>query len=229
MAPSRRKRDIMEPAVIIHRPVEVDDRLSSLGLSQAILREAVIFGRSYAWDMTENDPPSSKGMVVWGKTTRKLRELLKPYEWRPENHESYSTTVHPSGRWAIAVAAGDWRTGLENETPETRSKKGAATKTAIAHNQMRFGQFDPAWDDAKSGKDTWLLLHYFDFQSGETRAELSLPQGMSIAEHVSAWRKRLILSWPDSYAVEPHVLPNDISPFGDDLTDEVDVPVVALP
>ena len=218
----------MEPAVILHRPVEVDDRLYSLALSQEILRETIIFGRSYAWDMTENDPPSSKGMVVWGKTTRKLRELLKPYEWRPENHDSYSTTVHPSGRWAIAVAAGDWRTGLEDETPETRSKKGAATKTAIAQNQMRFVQIDPAFDDVESGRDTWILLHYFDFQSGETRAELSLPQGMSTDEHVSAWRERIILSWPDSHIGEPHVLPHDVSPFDHDLTDVVDVPVVAL-
>ena len=218
----------MEPAIILHRPVEVDDRLSSLGLSQGILREPVVFGRGYARDMTENDPPSSKGMVVWGKTTRRLRELLKPHRWRPENQESYSTTVHPTGRWAVAVAAGDWRTGLEDETPETRSKKGTATKTAIVQNQLRFTQIDPTWDDVVGGRDTWILLHYSNLQSGVTRAELSLPWGMSEAGHVSAWRERLILSWPEAQAIESHVSPRDVSPFDDELTDEVDIPVVAL-
>ena len=187
----------MKSLIAVHdqRP-EADERLADFDLTQDILWEAILFGYEYAVDMTENDPPTSKGITVWGKTTRRFRDLVKPRGWYPVNEESYATTVHPKGNLALTVAAGDWRTGLRDESPETRAKKGPATRSAIRQNQLRFSQIDPKWEVIIRGRETWILLYHFGSESQEFRAELSLPIEMGFNGHVSAWQERILLAPP---------------------------------
>ena len=203
-------------------PFEVNERLYSIDLDPDILWEAVREGNGLALNMTENDPPASRGISIWGKVTRRLREILMPRGWVRSDQQRYSTTVHQSRKWGIAVSAGDWRTGLDNHTPATSAEKGTSMKSAVGANQTHFSHIDPEWTTL-SGQisATWVLLYYIDKNTGEVRAELSLPILVSDGR-ITDWAERLILTPPaDLSGVGPTVLPISQFPEGDDI----DIPV----
>jgi hypothetical protein len=137
------------------------------------------------------------GVLVYGKTTRALRDTLVPLGWLSRNGKNYCRVVHPTGAYSIVVASGDAFTGRADENPTTRSDKGPLTVRAVARNQASFAEVaeDPAeWIRAGVLPEfTWILLHYFDNGDGEIRAELALPAGMSHDGHVSEWRERIII------------------------------------
>ena len=207
---------------VYKQPFAVDEKLSKLDLTQDILWEAVREGHTLTLNMTENDPPASRGISVWGKVTRRLREELIPQGWIRIDQQRYSTAVHKSGRWGIAVSAGDRRTGLEDETPASSAEKGTSMRLAVSANQAHFSHIDPAWD-ALSGQvgATWVLLYYIDKDTYVVRAELSLPIAISDG-HITEWSQRYILTPPaDLSSVGP-----DVSPLEPDIADdEIDVPV----
>ena len=199
----------------------VNEKLSKLDLTQDILWEAVREGYALALNMTENDPPASKGISVWGKVTRRLRELLIPLGWIRRDQQRYSTTVHRSRKWAITVSAGDRRTGLKGQTPATSAEKGTSMKYAVGANQSHFSRIDPTWTELRGQVSaTWVLLYYIDKNTDEVRAELSLPITV-LDGRITDWAQRYILTPPsDLSGVDRTVLPLDP---GDD--DEIDVPV----
>ena len=172
------------------RPAEVASRLTQLGVNQEILRAGPVWGLRQAVQTTRHDPASFYGIMLWGKTVRHLRDRLVPNGWTIDNKSNYPTTVSPDGTTAIAVAAGDWRTGLRDETPSTRSEKGPATENIVRRNQMQFHDLFPSFP---AGVQTWLLLHFFEEEKEEIRVELSLPSSIDGDGFVIEWRERLIL------------------------------------
>ena len=212
---------------VYKQPFDVDEKLSKLGSTQDILWAAVREGHTLALNMTENDPPASRGIAVWGKVTRRLREKLGPLGWVRSDQQRYSTTVHRKGNWGIAVSAGNWCTGLEDQTPATSAEKGTSMKSAVGANQAHFSHIDPAWDtfivETNSGQvnATWVLLYYIDKDTYEVRAELSLPIAVSDG-HITQWSQRYILTPPEDLSdVGPPVFPLEPD-FADD---EIDIPV----
>ena len=201
----------MKEARVYRKPMEAETKLGSLDLDSETLWRAISFGQTYVADATSHDPPSSVGITAWGKTVRMLRDLLAPEGWTAENHQNYPT-VHPSGRLAVAVAAGDEQTGLDS--PETRAPKGIWTTRIIDANrrQLSFAQLSPEW--ANPSRQTWILLYYADIQNEELSAELSLPVGMNEEGYVDEWQERIIL---------PQLGELDVDIEGED---EIDVPVV---
>ena len=204
----------MEAVRVHSQLMEVEARLRSLDLDSETLWQAISFGQTYVADATFHDPPSSVGITAWGKTVRMLRDLLAPRKWIAENHQNYAITVHPSGRWAVAVAAGDEQTGLDS--PETRAPKGIWTSRMVDANrrQLSFAQLSPEWRNLS--RQTWILLYYSDNEIGELSAELSLPVGMNEEGYVDEWQERIILARLGEVDV-------DIEVDGDD--GHVDVPV----
>ena len=209
------------------RPVEVADRLGYLGLTPDDLWESVSFGLGYAAECTANDPPAGRGYIAWVKINRMLRDLLIPKGWSKDNAQNYATTVHESGDWAIAVASGDSRTGRRNETPATRTEKGPVTQQVIGANQLSFGNIpgaDTQWQRSGSAttRRTWLLLHYFDEDADETRAELSLPAAMTQDGFVVEWQTRIILPIPLD---DPSIGWSSGIDDGPEDTGDIDIPV----
>ena len=82
------------PTRVYVRSAEVTARLYDLDLKREALVEAVHFGFSYAAECTLHDPKSLAGIVLWGKTVRKLRDQLIPDGWDVENGQNYPLTVH---------------------------------------------------------------------------------------------------------------------------------------
>ena len=89
------------PTRVYVQSAEVTARLYDLDLKREALVEAVHFGFSYAAECTLHDPKSLAGIVLWGKTVRKLRDQLIPDGWDVENDR---TTPLPS----IPVNNGHW-------------------------------------------------------------------------------------------------------------------------
>ena len=182
--------------VKVHIGPAAVDRLRDLGLTGEILTESVLYGLSFLADFTNNDPPSVKGMLVWAKGTRRIRELLAPLGWIVDNRRNYSITVHPTDTHAIAVSTGDFNTGNPEGDPAT-TKKGPETVAAAKRNayQMSFADVDDSFQTPMpaSRMQTWLLLHHLNVGTKRLHVELSLPCGMDVTGQVTQWLERIIL------------------------------------
>lgn len=186
----------MKPEPIVHQgEVEVTGRLTNLGLQASILRAAAAEGDRARAECTLNDPPILPGFLAWARTVRALRERLLPQGWHRDDSRNYSTVLSPDRDLAIAVAAGDDKTGTE-QVPSTKSSKGPATEKAVSQNQLSFFDAGETYPQPRKlpGIQTWLLLHFIDSSSGEIRLELSLPADMDEDGHVAAWLERIVLA-----------------------------------
>lgn len=198
---------------------EGHERLATLGggITPDALREAMHRGYTHAASCTSNDPVIMPGVTIWGKGTGALRDLQKPRGWMPKRTENLELTVSPDKRVALIVAAGTSGVGRRDLRPRTRTPKGPATGRVIQQNeQLRFAG-DPAFEEDEGKWQTWLLLHYYDKNTGEIRIELSCPAEM-MGKQVTAWRERILLK-PVEFATE---LDLDIE---DEPDDDIDVDI----
>ena len=208
---------------IYWRSAEVESRLNDRDIDLDILRDAVRFGWSFAADCTAHDPPATKGIIAWAKINRALRDRLIPQGWSVENKQNYAVTVHPTGEWAIAVAAGDSRTGRPDLTPATSTAKGPATQHVVLVNQLTFATITSDWKRLSPTTQTWILLHHSAESDDYIGAELSLPAVMDSDGRVVEWQERIIFWWSDGGA---HGVTNAPEDDGG-MSDPVDVPVEA--
>lgn len=170
------------------------DRLAQLGLTSDVFRGALEMGEVARRTCTENDPAVSRGSLVWGRTTRGLREGLALLGWRAFTTKAQlELVVSPDGKLAIYVSAGDEWTGRSGGTPKTKCRKGAATTAVIEqnHNQLSlFGTPEPIVQEPVDCV-TWIFLIHRGV--AEVRSELSLPVGQGAGGKVEAWAERIIL------------------------------------
>lgn len=171
-------------------------RLAALDLDEALLREAIDIGYQHAATCTSHDPPNLPGILAWAKPIRHLRDTLTPRGWGADDTRNYSTVVHPSGGFAVAVAAGTAATGRPDGRPTTRTPKGPATEEAVNRNQLSLAELSPSSFDSPPTqvelRQTWLLLHHADAGAEEIRLELSLPD-VIVGGYVTGWRERLVI------------------------------------
>ena len=111
--------------------IEVTNALTELGLTNEILREAILTGEAARDNCTANDPPSAPGFAAWARTVRALREILLPNNWSKNDDNNLSTVVSPDGSFAIAVVTGDEGSGQAGAKPQTKYPKGPATIAVI--------------------------------------------------------------------------------------------------
>lgn len=187
------------PAHIFDDSVSVAIQLDVLGLKADWLRSAIEEGISPVLACTLNDPVQLPGILGWGKVTRALRDRLIPRGYTRLTVVGQASTVDPSGKYAIVVAAGDDKTGQRGHVnPANRSPKGLATRLAIQDNQLSFAEVDA--DFRRFSKvpkviplQTWLLLYFIDDVADEVRCELSLPDSIGDDGYVLTWKTRILL------------------------------------
>ena len=171
---------------------EVATRLATLGLNESELAQAVMRGILARSEVTPNHPPLYAGFVTWGTTVCALREVLLPKGWKRNDEGNYSTVVHPSRTFAIAVATGDENTGNPNSNPMTKSPKGPSTRSAVAVNlnqSLLFPELPALLNDEDENRLTWILL--ISHVDGKVRSELSLP--INCEGKIDGWQERIIL------------------------------------
>lgn len=182
-------------AVAIRKSHEVESRLDLLGLNLQLLRDAVEWAYKFnVAEVTDNEPPISRGITMYLKLTRALREGLLPLGWKKESSNNYSTTIHPDGSIAIVVASGDEDTGKENGNPWTVSRKGKATKDAVDKGQLSLELDDVSIIGPINGPQIWVLLVHVDLVDEEIRIELARPRGVKIRSFITDWQERIILT-----------------------------------
>jgi hypothetical protein len=221
--------DRPKQVVVVGEPSEVERRLWELGLDVGVLHQALRAGLAERNACTPNDPPGFGGIVAWGRTVRRLRELLIPRGWLRTNLRRLAAVANPDGAVAIAVSTGDEHTGIDDPdvAPHTRYAKGPAWVAAVEDNcgQLDFppipGMVAEDPDDILSDEEaerlnrvTWVLMFYVD--AGETRCELSLPRNLGPDSKLDTWAERIILP----------PLPNDPEPVEETVPlTLIDVPV----
>jgi hypothetical protein len=178
---------------------ETERRLLQLELNPRELQEAMLVGYTAAAGCTDHDPRSLPGTLAWGRAVGHLRDLTKPRGWTADRSSNYETAVHPSNAHCVAVAAGTRETGRSTGVPRTRTPKGPATSRVVTRNaQLPLGHGTDVFAGAgvarveDEGRETWLLLHFYDREDDEIRLELSCPSEMS-GSQITAWRERLLI------------------------------------
>src|SRR3954468_7074549 len=102
-------------AIVVEDPALVHGRLYELGLSEAVLSNAIRAGLAAGAACTENHPPIFPGFVLWAESVRFLRDALSPEGWTRSDSKGFATVISADRRLAIAVARGDEATGTNEE------------------------------------------------------------------------------------------------------------------
>lgn len=181
----------------------VDVRLAALGLSAAILREAIVDGELARLACTANMPPGFRGVAAWAHTVTALRDRLIPLGWEKSDAGNYPVIIAPTRLFSIGVATGNEFTGIEHFTPKTKFPKGPTTIRRVESNQFDLFGEPVAIDEVVSTDPdhlTWLLLIARSFDG--VRGELSLPSGVGQDDRVDQWEERII--FPITDPGEPH-------------------------
>jgi hypothetical protein len=168
---------------VVVEPDEVNAKLSKLGLTAEVLRQAVGEAAQAKFQTTVNHPATAGGSMQWFEAVRSLRDQLIPISaerWEANNSLNRGLVVNPKRGVVLGVAGGDANTGIPSADPTTRSPKGNTTKDAVITNQMRFEEFREYFGalNPKTIKELgtlWLLLIFVNVESGQARSELSRP------------------------------------------------------
>lgn len=171
----------------------VSDRLSELGLSVPLLRQALERGQYAADEVTANHPRNFEGIAKWAETNRALRDLLVPDGWTRSDVSNIPRTVAPDDTYCLFAVSGDKGTGQPHMEPSTKRPRGSASAEAVTDNcqlELFPDLFDDDQDSAHRRK-TWLLLYHTEDE--RVRAELSLPIRVSQEGAILRWAERLIL------------------------------------
>lgn len=159
---------------------EVDERLTSFGVSRHDLFEivrAVVAARANAVD---DDPASAEGLLAYIFGTRALRQVFRQRGWLKHREDNVESVKHPDSNLKIVYQSVDMAAD-EYYRPQAVSGKGSGADRLIAAGQK--GLFAEAELEAlrrrglselKTG--AWFFCVSVD--GDDVRAELSLPSGI---------------------------------------------------
>ncbi|GHF14693.1 hypothetical protein GCM10017044_05990 [Kordiimonas sediminis] len=163
---------------------EVEDVLSSLGLSIDDLHEVLKAGAAVFDDTPALSPPTTAGTNFYSAVVTELRQRCIPKGFSYSDHENFCTLVAPDGSYQIACCRGIGPVGtvLEDAIISTRSKRGPKTLSAIYKNQISGQELIPGLlpdgdNEVQAEIKTWFLL--YDYDGEKINAELSLPGSFS--------------------------------------------------
>ncbi len=214
--------------------VDVEYRLSKLGLDSPTLEDVFVAARNHALTLSPYDPPASRGNSVWRHLNRALRIGLvsKGEGWQVSDKSFFAVVLNDDLNIALYILRGDDNTGRGKPVPSNRYRKrdpkkrgmnAAHLKWAIQTNRDSIlydhgNDHSTEWFEAMgigtSGwtYQTWILLHTVSPSTNdlsEIRAEISMPISMR-AGYITEWADRIILpSLDDSRSETLAITPAD--------------------
>jgi len=203
-----------------------------MGLASNDLRSSVLAGYEESARVTENDVATRAGYIEWATPLRHLGDLYVPRGFNRARPGGFEVLRSPDASFDIAVAKGNYATGLNDRMPTTFTKRGPLTGQAVTgnRNQLRLRTNVLAFDRRKThtatstGRWTWLLLHHHDERQAEIRVELSAPVEFDGAEEgrdgtVTQFEPRLILPPISLLSANP------ADEEEDDGDEDIDIPI----
>ncbi|WP_287600882.1 hypothetical protein [Thiothrix sp.] len=157
-------------------------RLAEIGVSEEdvhfALEQGVVEG---FYTATQTHPRNTAAIRLWQEIVKALRDRLLLKGWLIPNHSEdvYSEINSSDGQWRLLVWTGDRYTGImENgKKPKSKNGKGGGV-SALIHINSELPLNNPNKKSDLNVRKTIALLFFYDKQSNEIRAELSLPVGM---------------------------------------------------
>lgn len=146
-----------------------------------------------------------------------MREVGSLMGWERNDDDHISSIYDPERGIKLAVVNTDDATGIENRTPQNRSKKGAATDRAVSNNQGVFGDILEQANNViqlqkPGGVVYWYLCVYCE--GDIVRAELSCPLACE-AGYFKEFHERILLTGDTGGETGPRALkdiPSDTGP-----------------
>lgn len=200
-------------------PTEIED----LDVSVEQVHRAMFRAVTDSQLCTEDDAPTAKGLLMWTRSNRYIREELVPEGWTRVQAHLILRTVHPTGRFCISAVSGSGHVGSNNRGAQVQAKnpKGSQVKKLIeATTPMIFG--DPRVDvitpePPDIAKLPTCFLLYKPVKNG-VEMEVSYPKEME-GNYLDRWHWRI----PLPRLEVPGFTPGDDGPAPDS-----DVPVDSI-
>ena len=179
---------------IVTVPWEVDERLTSFGVSRHELFEivrAVVAARANAVD---DDPASAEGLLAYIYGTRALRQVFRQRGWLKHREDNVESVKHADRDLKIVYQSVDLAADASYR-PQAVSGKGSGADRLIAAGQK--GLFSEAeletlrrrgLSELKVG--AWFFCVSVD--GDDVRAELSLPSGI-VGGNFDAFIERIFI------------------------------------
>jgi hypothetical protein len=190
-------------AIFRTNPIEVDNRLEQLGWARSDLLEIIDAMVAARNGCTENDPAAAPGWMSWKEGVRRMREIARPNGLEKNEADQVPWVLDHKRGIRLTVSNTDDGTGIENRTPQNRSKKGPATDRAVGANQYSFIDLldvpEKVVPLSMTGRQpgmivSWYLCVYCEVD--DVRAELSCPVGLE-GGFFTEFMERIILIGPD--------------------------------
>jgi len=210
-------------ALVRTEPWDVARRLADFAITREQILEVVRACASGAGNVTENDPPGTHGWETYRFGVRRLREMLRPDSWEPNNTDGLATITSSQLKMRIAVANTDDATGIPDKLPQNRNKKGPTAERAAEANVSLLPGID--WPVMTKPQDgivsvsdlvTWYLCIYVN--GDDIRCELSLLDRIE-SGWFTGWRERIIILKPGDWKFV------DLPSEDDDSGPELDIDV----
>lgn len=206
-------------ALVYAKAHEAEDRLTSLGLTAAVLQEAARAGKLARSTATPFHPAVYAGFLLYADTLASLGELLTTAkdDWIRDDPAGHPLVISHQRKLALTVATSDANTGngdVENP-PNTRPAKGIRTQEAVIENQGLL--FPDMFDEQRPrhdlmGYEFWWLLMHIDEQRNELRLELSRGTRLNRDRAIVGWSERIMLA---SQPLDEGTIPVIGDPNGD--------------
>ena len=187
------KRDIaMEPQIFID-PLDVDNELQELGLTQDALVQVVRIAESERALCTSNDPIGFASYVVYARAGRELRNIFVPQGWEKDDSNNQCAIRNPKTKVRIVPCNFNEAAGDRLITPTNKSPKGEVSRKKSMCNRTSWipGIIDETQPIGDDGYQTWVLGVHIDDER-TTSAELSLPVDFD-GKYFTQFASRIIL------------------------------------
>ncbi|QPL05557.1 MULTISPECIES: hypothetical protein [Actinomyces] len=147
------------------------------------------------------DPVTAFGYQRWAKIVEALRRALDQRSWQSFDDEGAARSLSPHGQIVIAAVGGDEATGTGRQPSNARAKgrvleretrDNAEALSLSPTQQVLFDSRFLGEDAVLRGRQTWILLYFWDKAAHSIRCELSLPVDLEDGK-VTRWAERIIL------------------------------------
>lgn len=187
----------LEKKNLVDRLDKPKSDLDKIGIDASIFKNAIEEGVRAFMREGESSAKSAAGYNAWNSILKTLRQEVKLAKWG-KNFDSNGLegVVSYLKKIVIIVNSGDDSTGIIDEIPKPKNKKGSGYNGLMQNNleliesKLDLFENNSIVTDSVDSHQTWIFLYYIDKKNKQVRYELSLPTNIT-NKTISGWKKRI--------------------------------------